>query len=99
MFFVFKDHVIYTYFIYWFFQRVTDADLVALVSDEVFQPEVVWKLLDLQVTRNFQTQLQECGIGCTAWTFFDTRWGQISLACYFGLQYCIKHYCSYWFDI
>ncbi|XP_044500002.1 2-isopropylmalate synthase 1, chloroplastic-like [Mangifera indica] len=31
-------------------KRVTDADLIALVSDEVFQPEVVWKLLDLQVT-------------------------------------------------
>ncbi|KAF3457951.1 hypothetical protein FNV43_RR02613 [Rhamnella rubrinervis] len=31
-------------------KRVTDADLRALVSDEVFQPEVVWKLLDLQVT-------------------------------------------------
>ncbi|KAM7253247.1 hypothetical protein ACFE04_008691 [Oxalis oulophora] len=36
--------------IFWRFKaRVTDADLVALVSDEVFQPEVVWKLLDLQV--------------------------------------------------
>lgn len=31
-------------------KRVTDADLIALVSDEVFQPEAVWKLLDLQVT-------------------------------------------------
>ncbi|GKV20786.1 hypothetical protein SLEP1_g30856 [Rubroshorea leprosula] len=31
-------------------KRVTDADLVALVSDEVFQPAVVWKLGDLQVT-------------------------------------------------
>nr|XP_048333137.1 2-isopropylmalate synthase 2, chloroplastic-like [Ziziphus jujuba var. spinosa] len=31
-------------------KRITDADLRALVSDEVFQPEVVWKLLDLQVT-------------------------------------------------
>lgn len=31
-------------------KRVTDADLIALVSDEVFQPEVIWKLLDLQVT-------------------------------------------------
>lgn len=31
-------------------KRVTDADLIALVSDEVFQPEVVWKLLDMQVT-------------------------------------------------
>ncbi|GAV69939.1 HMGL-like domain-containing protein/LeuA_dimer domain-containing protein [Cephalotus follicularis] len=30
-------------------KRVTDADLIALVSDEVFQPEVVWKLHDLQV--------------------------------------------------
>ncbi|GLT80673.1 hypothetical protein SLA2020_521000 [Shorea laevis] len=30
-------------------KRVTDADLVALVSDEVFQPAVVWKLGDLQV--------------------------------------------------
>ncbi|XP_021609224.1 2-isopropylmalate synthase 2, chloroplastic isoform X2 [Manihot esculenta] len=31
-------------------QRVTDGDLIALVSDEVFQPEIVWKLCDLQVT-------------------------------------------------
>ncbi|EEF31840.1 2-isopropylmalate synthase 2, chloroplastic [Ricinus communis] len=31
-------------------KRVTDADLIALVSDEVFQPEIVWKLGDLQVT-------------------------------------------------
>lgn len=31
-------------------KRVTDADLRALVSDEVFQPTVLWKLLDLQVT-------------------------------------------------
>uniref|UniRef100_A0A2P2QNU0 2-isopropylmalate synthase n=1 Tax=Rhizophora mucronata TaxID=61149 RepID=A0A2P2QNU0_RHIMU len=31
-------------------KRVTDADLIALVSDEVFQPEIVWKLHDLQVT-------------------------------------------------
>ncbi|CAL8998747.1 unnamed protein product [Prunus brigantina] len=43
--------------IFWHFKavadqkkRVTDADLRALVSDEVFQPEVVWKLHDLQVT-------------------------------------------------
>lgn len=34
-------------------QRVTDADLIALVSDEVFQPEVVWKLLDVQVNLDF----------------------------------------------
>ncbi|KAF2322213.1 hypothetical protein GH714_008681 [Hevea brasiliensis] len=32
------------------YERVTDADLIALVSDEVFQPEIVWKLSDLQVT-------------------------------------------------
>ncbi|KAE8685608.1 2-isopropylmalate synthase 1 [Hibiscus syriacus] len=31
-------------------KRVTDADLIALVLDEVFRPEFVWKLLDLQVT-------------------------------------------------
>lgn len=31
-------------------KRVADADIIALVSDEVFQPEVVWKLLDIQVT-------------------------------------------------
>ncbi|KAG4908704.1 hypothetical protein JHK84_057248 [Glycine max] len=31
-------------------ERVTDADLRALVSDEVFQAEPVWKLGDLQVT-------------------------------------------------
>ncbi|KFK41842.1 hypothetical protein AALP_AA2G178400 [Arabis alpina] len=31
-------------------KRVTDADLIALVSDEVFQPEAVWTLLDMQIT-------------------------------------------------
>ncbi|CAN0923152.1 2-isopropylmalate synthase 1, chloroplastic [Linum grandiflorum] len=31
-------------------KRVTDADLIALVSDAVFQPESIWKLHDLQVT-------------------------------------------------
>ncbi|XP_065866948.1 2-isopropylmalate synthase 2, chloroplastic-like isoform X1 [Euphorbia lathyris] len=43
--------------IFWHFKavaeqkkRVTDADLIALVSDEVFQPEILWKLSDLQVT-------------------------------------------------
>jgi hypothetical protein len=34
-------------------ERVTDADLIALVSDEVFQPENVWKLHDLQVSLKF----------------------------------------------
>ncbi|KAL0432938.1 UNVERIFIED_CONTAM: 2-isopropylmalate synthase A [Sesamum latifolium] len=29
---------------------ITDDDLIALVSDEVFQPQVVWKLEDVQVT-------------------------------------------------
>ena len=28
---------------------VTDDDVVALVSDEVHKPEVVWELLELQV--------------------------------------------------
>ncbi|XP_013604296.1 PREDICTED: 2-isopropylmalate synthase 1, chloroplastic-like isoform X1 [Brassica oleracea var. oleracea] len=31
-------------------KRVTDADIIALVSDEVFQPEALWKLLDIQIT-------------------------------------------------
>ncbi|CAN1269915.1 2-isopropylmalate synthase 2, chloroplastic [Linum perenne] len=31
-------------------KRITDADLIALVSDEVFLPETIWKLHDLQVT-------------------------------------------------
>ncbi|KAG8375940.1 hypothetical protein BUALT_Bualt09G0011200 [Buddleja alternifolia] len=31
-------------------KNVTDDDLIALVSDEVFQPQVVWKLEDVQVT-------------------------------------------------
>ncbi|KAK8609853.1 hypothetical protein V6N13_093265 [Hibiscus sabdariffa] len=31
-------------------KRVTDADLIALVLDEVFQPEFVWKHLDQLVT-------------------------------------------------
>lgn len=30
-------------------QTITNDDLIALVSDEVFQPEVVWKLGDVQV--------------------------------------------------
>ena len=38
-------------------QRVTDADLRALVSDEVLQPEVVWKLHDLQVNPEFTFQI------------------------------------------
>ncbi|CAM8890401.1 unnamed protein product [Rhodiola kirilowii] len=31
-------------------KHVTDADLVALVSDELFNPEIHWQLSDLQVT-------------------------------------------------
>ncbi|XP_028103681.1 2-isopropylmalate synthase A-like [Camellia sinensis] len=31
-------------------QITTDDDLIALVSDVVFQPQVVWKLGDVQVT-------------------------------------------------
>ncbi|KAK8682702.1 hypothetical protein V6N13_055081 [Hibiscus sabdariffa] len=31
-------------------KRVTDADLIALVLDEVFQPEFVWKHLDQPIT-------------------------------------------------
>lgn len=31
-------------------KTITDDDLIALVSDEVFQPQVVWKLGDVQVT-------------------------------------------------
>ncbi|KAL9668973.1 hypothetical protein QQ045_006514 [Rhodiola kirilowii] len=31
-------------------KHVTDADLVALVSDELFNPEIYWQLSDLQVT-------------------------------------------------
>ncbi|CAF2084022.1 BnaA06g12630D [Brassica napus] len=31
-------------------KRVTDADIIALVSDEVFQPEALWRLLDIQIT-------------------------------------------------
>lgn len=30
-------------------QNISDDDLIALVSDVVFQPEVVWKLGDVQV--------------------------------------------------
>ncbi|XP_047978543.1 2-isopropylmalate synthase A-like [Salvia hispanica] len=29
---------------------ITDNDLIALVSDEIFQSQVVWKLIDIQVT-------------------------------------------------
>ncbi|KAK9265479.1 hypothetical protein L1049_001703 [Liquidambar formosana] len=39
---------------------ISDADLIALVSDEIFQPDVVWKLGDVQVT---------CGtLGCSTAT-------------------------------
>ncbi|RVW92374.1 2-isopropylmalate synthase 1, chloroplastic [Vitis vinifera] len=31
-------------------QNLTDVDVIALVSDEIFQPKVFWKLGDLQVT-------------------------------------------------
>ncbi|KAJ4916115.1 hypothetical protein Rs2_01665 [Raphanus sativus] len=31
-------------------KRVTDADIIALISDEVFQPEALWKLIDIQIT-------------------------------------------------
>lgn len=31
------------------FQIIADDDLIALVSDELFQPLVVWKLEDVQV--------------------------------------------------
>lgn len=34
-------------------QTITDDDLIALVSDEVFQPQVVWKLGDVQVHVDF----------------------------------------------
>lgn len=34
------------------YQRITDADLRALVSDEVFQAEPIWKLADIQVSWN-----------------------------------------------
>lgn len=29
-------------------QHLTDADLIALMSDEIFQPQVIWSLGDLQ---------------------------------------------------
>lgn len=32
------------------FQIIADDDLIALVSDELFQPQVVWKLEDVQVS-------------------------------------------------
>ncbi|VFQ67032.1 unnamed protein product [Cuscuta campestris] len=31
-------------------KKVTDEDVIALVSDEVFQPQVFWRLSDVQVT-------------------------------------------------
>ncbi|MCD7449111.1 hypothetical protein HAX54_049225 [Datura stramonium] len=31
-------------------KKITDDDLIALMSDEVFQPQVVWKLGDVQIT-------------------------------------------------
>ena len=36
---------------------VTDDDVVALVSDEVHKPEVVWELLELQVRGESSTKL------------------------------------------
>jgi 2-isopropylmalate synthase len=49
-------------------QRVTDADLRALVSDEVFQPEVVWKLHDLQVNLEFTFKFS---VHCPIWLDFN----------------------------
>lgn len=34
------------------FQKITDDDLVALMSDEVFQPQFVWQLQNVQVDIN-----------------------------------------------
>lgn len=34
-------------------QNLTDVDVIALVSDEIFQPKVFWKLGDLQVNQDF----------------------------------------------
>ncbi|XP_057970530.1 2-isopropylmalate synthase A-like isoform X1 [Malania oleifera] len=31
-------------------KHITDVDLIALISDEIFQPQVVWSLGDMQVT-------------------------------------------------
>ncbi|XP_057959342.1 2-isopropylmalate synthase A-like isoform X2 [Malania oleifera] len=31
-------------------KHITDVDLIALISDEIFQPQVVWSLGDIQVT-------------------------------------------------
>lgn len=34
-------------------QNITDEDVLALVNDEVHQPEVVWVLEDLQASISF----------------------------------------------
>lgn len=34
------------------FQKITDDDLIALTSDEVFQPQFVWQLQNVQVDVN-----------------------------------------------
>lgn len=31
------------------FQHISDEDIEALIVDEIFQPQVVWSLVDLQV--------------------------------------------------
>ncbi|KAK6255337.1 hypothetical protein SCA6_016642 [Theobroma cacao] len=52
-------------------KRVTDADLIALVSDEVFQPDVVWKLHDLQVAFLKRSRMQKnYDLGYMKWIAF-----------------------------
>ena len=42
-------------------KNVTDEDVLALVSDEVHQPEKLWDLLGLQVRRAIRSKISAKG--------------------------------------
>lgn len=58
----------YVYFMnltkYNWLQRITDEDIEALLSDEIFQPKVIWSLGDLQVNMCFKEILQNSFVHC-----------------------------------
>lgn len=54
-----------------------DEDILALVSDEVHQPEKLWDVLDLQV-RPLPVVMTFCGYGCKPVRLSDLR----ALSCF-----------------
>jgi hypothetical protein len=51
-------------------KRVSDEDILALMSDELHQPEVIWELLDLQVGRGGAALQERGGLGTLAWMWW-----------------------------